>query len=381
MEYSWQWFVVPMKNSEDKHIPWWSIETGESEIDNLVSVVKSEYLNEGSVTEEFEHRLAEFLEGSKVVTSTSGTAALFIALKALGVGAGDKVLVPNMTFIATATAVEMAGAKVVLVDVDEDTMTISQEDLIRKIDDKVKAVIPVHVSGRSAWNSVLHELNQRDRIIVIEDAAEALGSRDPLTGKLLGTMGSAGIFSFSPNKLITTGQGGALTSRSSDILQRARALKDQGRVSRGTGGADRHDLIGYNFKLTNLQSAVGLAQLERAKSRVEHLKKVFSYYQNNIDQCDHVRLMPFNVSKGEFPLWPELNTIHKESIKLELNSKNIGFRDVWHPLNTQKPFLNSDSFPVSAKLSKETLWLPSAFKLTEDDLNRISSCIRCATCH
>lgn len=364
-----------------KHVPWWSVEAGNSEIDNLVDVVRSEYLNEGDVTEKFEHNLENFLDGSKVVTSTSGTTALFMALKAIGVGSGDKVLVPNMTFIATATAVDMTGAKVVLVDVDEQTMTINQDDLIRKIDDKVKAVIPVHVSGRSAWNSVLHELNQQDGIKVIEDAAEALGSRDPLTGKLLGTMGSAGIFSFSPNKLITTGQGGALTSRSGDILERARALKDQGRVSRGTGGADKHDLIGYNFKLTNLQSAVGLAQLERAKSRIDHLKKVYSHYQNNIEQCDHVRLMPFNYGKGEFPLWPELNSIHKESIKLELNSKNIGFRDVWYPLNTQKPFLNSDLFPISAKLSRETLWLPSSFKLTEDDLNRISSSIRCATCH
>src|SRR5262249_43339332 len=207
---------------------------------------------EGGVTAEFERRIAGLVGARHAVASTSCTTALYLALKALDVGVGDEVLVPDITFIATANAVTMTGAKPVLVDVDPATLTIDMASAVKAITSATKAIMPVHVSGRGAAVAPVLAGGKRYGRPAVEAAAEALGSHHH--GKPLGTFGRLGCFSFSPNKTITTGQGGMIVTDDDDLLVRLHQLKDQGRPVRGTGGDDIHPALGFNFKLTNLQA-------------------------------------------------------------------------------------------------------------------------------
>jgi perosamine synthetase len=276
--------------------------------------------------------------------------------------------------------VKLAGGEVMLLDVDPLTMTVSNQEVLRAKNSGVKAIIPVHVSGRSAWNDALRQILSEKKIVIIEDAAEAMGSKDPVSGQFLGTIGDAGIFSFSPNKIITTGQGGALLTNIVKLAKSARSLKDQGRPVRGTGGADRHDFEGYNFKFTNLQSAVGISQLEVLPKRIRFLTELYDVYRSLISDCEHQRLLHFNTSLGEFPLWPEMFFTEKKKILLKLNSAGIGYREVWHPISSQKPYFSSDQFPESKMLSENTIWLPSSFALTEEQIRVVAHNLKCEIC-
>ena len=181
---------------------------GEEERKLLLQVLDSNFLNDGEFTTRFEDKLADLLGSKHVVAVTSGTAALFLALAGNEIGPGDEVIVPDITFIATANAVVMSGAKPVLVDVDPNTLNLSPSEFKKAITSQTKAVIPVHISGRPADMPNILEIAENHGLVVIEDAAEAFSSK--LNGKCLGTFGHAGILSFSPNKTITTGQGGAI---------------------------------------------------------------------------------------------------------------------------------------------------------------------------
>ena len=361
-------------------IPWWTVETSRKELRNVRKVLQSGYLNEGQINKDFETKISNYFNISNVITSTSGTTALYLSLKALGIGPGDLVAVPNLTFIATANAVKLSGASVLPLDVDIKTMTISNEEVLRAERNEVKAIIPVHVSGRSAWNRELRRIRKNGEIILIEDAAEAMGSRDPESGEYLGTLGNCGIFSLSPNKILTTGQGGLIVTNSDLIANTIRALKDQGRPKRGTGGADKHDHEGYNFKFTNLQAAVGLAQFESFASRIEFLSQLYKTYREKIIDCPHQRLFDFQIEKGEFPLWPEMYFTERKAVINKLFEAKIGFREVWLPINSQKPYADGKVYSSSKKLSDSTLWLPSSFSLTKKHIKRITKTLTCQKC-
>ena len=191
-------------------IPWWRPEVGVEERDALLKVIDSNYLNDGDVTAEFEQRSAALLGARYAVATTSGTSAIFLALKSLNVGHGDEVIVPDVTFIATANAVTLTGATPILVDVDPETLMIDPRAVERAITPRTKAVVPVHVSGRAAALEPILAIASRRGVSVVEDAAEALLSK--YQGRCLGTFGVAGCFSFSPNKTVTTGQGGLVVT-------------------------------------------------------------------------------------------------------------------------------------------------------------------------
>jgi perosamine synthetase len=238
------------------------------------------------------------------------------------------------------------------------------------------------VSGRSAWSSEISEFCKTEGIVIIEDAAEAFGSRDPETGKMLGTIGELGAYSFSPNKIITTGQGGAVVSNKAKYLDTLHALKDQGRPTRGTGGPDLHPFEGYNFKLTNLQAAVGLAQLEQYENRRRHLARVYHEYKSRIQTCPHLKLLNFNLEKGEVPLWPDLFVINREELISSLRENHIGYREIWLPIHTQKKYLHSSKdFPNAVLASAHIVWLPSAFSLNKYMIEKIVRNLNCRMCH
>jgi perosamine synthetase len=357
------------------HFPWWRPETGSEERTNVFRVLESNYLNDGDVTTEFERRLATELGCRQGVAVTSGTAALFVSLTALGIQHGDEVVVPDITFIATANAVTLAGATPVLVDVDPDTLGMAPDALARAITPRTRAVIPVHVSGRAAAIERILDIATAHGIAVVEDAAEALGSRHH--GRYLGTFGQAGCFSFSPNKTITTGQGGLVVTDDEALAVRLRELKDQGRPTRGTGGNDVHASIGFNFKLTNLQAAVGLGQLARLDARCDRLRNIYRAYRLALAGIEQVRLLPFDVDGGETPQWIDAMVENRGGLVEHLKNAGIDCRPFWFPIHTQQPYRQSDrGFPHAMQAASRALWLPSAFSMSDDDVRTVCQQIR-----
>ena len=233
-------------------------------------VLKNNFPNEGNFTKLFEKKISKLLKVKYVVSATSGTVSIFLALKALGIKKGDEVIVPNITFPATANAVVLSGAKPVLVDINKDDLLINEKSLIKKINRRTKAIIPVHISGRGSNIKKILKIAKLKKIFVVEDAAEAFMSK--VNKKYLGTFGDLGCFSFAPNKIITTGQGGVVVTNNKSIYKNLSKLKDQGRVGPTTGGEDIYNSVGYNFKFTNLDKCI-----------IEEIVGIYSKYTINID--------------------------------------------------------------------------------------------------
>ena len=308
------------------------------------------------------------MEAKYAVSVTSGTTAIALALMGLGVRPGDEVIVPDITFIATANAVVLAGAQPVLVDVDPRTLNVDPDSVARAINPRTKAIVPVHVSGRGADMQTVLTIARQHGLHVVEDAAEAFMSRQ--AGRYLGTLGNAGCFSFSPNKTITTGQGGMIVTDDESLYVRLRELKDHGRPIRGTGGDDVHHSIGFNFKFTNLQAAVGLAQLSYLPSRLSRLQRIYELYFRELDGLEGIRLPGFRLDLGESPQWTDAIIQQRDELDRYLATQNVHCRRFWFPIHTQAPYHHDDRlFPVSTALCPQAIWLPSAFTLSDNDVS------------
>ncbi len=345
--------------------------------DTLKSIKKiliKKYPNEGEVTKKFEKSLKKILKSKFAVSTTNGTSAIFIALKALNIGSKDEVIVPNITFAATANAVKMTGAKVVLVDIDPKTLLINIESLKNKISHKTKAVIPVHVSGRGSNIKKIIKICKEKNIYIVEDAAEAFGSK--YKNKSLGTFGVCGCFSFAPNKIITTGQGGLVVTDNKSIFHKLKMFKDQGRFGPTTGGEDSYFSDGFNFKLTNLQSALGISQLKTLSRRKKKLLSIYKFYKNNLVQNKNFYLIGFDEKIGEIPLWTDVFCKKRNELFNYLKKNNIYCRYFWHPLSAIRTFKCSFSeLKYSKNLQKKLMWLPSSLDLTNNEQKKICSLI------
>ncbi len=291
--------------------------------------------NEGPMVAKFEERLSEILGVRNVICTTSGTAALYLAIKAAGFLFEQPVAIPDLTFIATAHAVTLNRSAVRLIDVDERGLCTT-------------ANIPVHVSGRLAPVSKLD----------IEDACEAFPS--PLRGW-------AACYSFSPNKVITTGQGGAVATNDDTLAWRIRMFKDQGRDHRGTGGDDDHLTVGFNFKMTDLQAGVGLAQLTDLDRRLARQDAIHDRYKASL------AVIPFRV--GEHPLWTDILLDDRERVIDRLQAVGYQPRRFWKPLHTQPAYRSNEEFPNATRFAQQGLWLPSALTMTDDDVDKVIECV------
>ncbi len=356
-------------------IPWWEPRMTGRELDRLREVIESNYVNDGDVTAAFEREVASFLGAKHAIAVTSGTTAIFLGLVAAGVRLGDEVVVPDLTFIATANAVRLAGATPVLADVDPRTLLLSPAAFEAAITKRTRAVVPVHVSGRGADMAAIGRIASSRGIAVVEDAAEAFGSRRG--GRNLGLFGVAGAFSFSPNKTITTGQGGIVATDDDAVAARLRSLKDQGRPTKGTGGDDVHPGLGFNFKFTNLQAAVGLAQLGDLRERHARQRRNYEIYARDLAGCDGITLPGFGLDDGELPLWTDAIAERRDDLDRHLADRGMGCRRFWFPIHTQAPYRRPDAaFPNAMRVASRALWLPSAFTLTDDDVAAVARAVR-----
>ncbi len=349
-----------------KRIPQIEPLLGIEEREEVLGVLDSGYITEGKKTREFEAELAHYLQVPYVVTANNATIALTIALRGLGIGPGDEVIVPDFTFIATANAVSLAGAEPVFADVSRETFTVDLKDAESRITARTRALIPVDLNGRAPDMSKLKLLADQYGLFVVEDAAQALGSRQ--SGRCLGTFGDAGVFSLGTTKIITTGQGGIIVTHSKGLYESFVRAKDHGRLSRS---AEVHDAIGFNSKFTDLQAAMGLAQLRKLPERIAKKKQLFEWYRESLAEAGSIVFPPLDLNET-VPWFVDILCHDRAPLEAHLKSAGIEARRFYLPIHSQPCYQVAGNYPNTEYIAEHGLWLPSSPALTRADVERIA---------
>ena len=365
----------------------------------LKNCIKTSYVSSiGEYVKKFEKKLCKFLDVRHAVSCNSGTSALHLALRVAGVQSKDEVIVPTMSFVATANAVEYLNAKPVFIDCDNffnldydktklfllnETFSKGGKTYNRKTKRKISALIVVHVFGNAAKISEIIKICKKKKIKVIEDAAGALGTKY-LEGKFknryAGTVGDLGCISFNGNKIITSGGGGVIITNNKELAKKSLHLSTQATVDKFNYV---HDDIGYNYRLTNLQAAVGLAQLEKIKHFLRIKKRIKNFY---LSRLRNFRNFTFNKQPSyannncwmlSISLKKDLQITKNHVIKF-LYSKGIETRSIWKPLHLQKHYKKCQRYKISNSESifKNTITIPSSTNLKNSDLLKVVSLIK-----
>ena len=355
---------------------------GEKELQYVSECVLTGWVSSaGKFVTRFEAMFAEFCEARHAVATSNGTTALHLALLALEIGPGDEVIVPSLTFIATANAVLYTGAQPVLVDSEPDTWNIDPAKVKAAITPQTKAIIPVHLYGHPADMGALREIADRHGLAIIEDAAEAHGAR--YNDRPVGGLGEIGIFSFYGNKIITTGEGGMVVTNRDDLAEKVRILRDHGM------SPDKrywHRVLGYNYRMTNLQAALGVAQMERIESLLAKKKEIAAAYSAGLAGIPGIELPP-QMSWAENVYWlysiiidPQVFGCSRDDLMNHLKQVDIETRPLFPPIHQQPIYNTGQSLPVAERLSENGLSLPSAVTLKLEDVARIVEAIKKASC-
>lgn len=348
----------------------------------------------GAYINELEEKLAEFLKMPMTVACQSGTSALHMALVEAGVEAGDYVIVPTLTFIAAVNPVKYQLAEPIFMDCDEsfcmDTNKLTSfieekcsfdgQRLKLKEDGKaIKALVVVHVFGNMADMETIMELSEKYRFKVIEDATEALGTyytKGKYNGKYAGTIGDFGAFSFNGNKIITTGGGGALTSNNVEALKHIKYLSTQ---AKDDGLYYVHNEIGYNYRMTNLQAALGVAQLEMLPEFIKRKNANYQLYRNLLSQENRYRLREFSSNaysnKWFYALEVKESTSAKalKTIIEKLQAAGIQTRPIWGLIHQQKPYRNCKAYQITQAIteSERIINIPCSTNITEEEIRYV----------
>jgi perosamine synthetase len=343
------------------------------ELKEVTKVIKSTFLTENKYTKKFEKKFKSITKAKYTIAVSNWTMGLFCCLKALKIGKNDEVIVPDITFIASANAVILAGAKVVLCNVDSETLNISTSDIEKMITKRTKAIMPVHLYGNSCNMTKLLQIAKKYKLKIIEDAAQGLGVFHKK--KHVGTIGDVGGFSFYGNKLITTGEGGIITTNNKKIYDEIQQLKNHGRKVKGKF---IHEKIGYNFMFTDIQAAIGLAQISKLKKIINKKLAIYKYYKSNIKKNEEIKYIK-ELDKTSSVYW-FTNIITKQALKLKkfLLKKNIESRNCFYPLSLQPCYDNNSDIikkyvnkKNSLNIYKSLLSLPSATQINKSELNKV----------
>jgi len=350
---------------------------GGKEKDYLLDCLETNWISsQGKYIEEFSQKFAAFCGAKYGVLTTSGTTALHLALAALGIGKGDEVIIPTFTMIATAFAVFHAGASLSLVDSEPETSNIDVSKIEEKINKKTKAIIPVHIYGHPCDMDPIMKLAKKYKLWVIEDAAEAHGAK--YKNRMTGGIGHIGCFSFYANKIITMGEGGAVVTNNKKIAQKLDLLHDLAHSSKKRFS---HIAVGYNYRLTNLQAAVGLAQLEKVEKYIKSRIRNAHLYNDYLKQIKGLRLP---VEKGwaknvywmygilldkDFP-------VSRDELMEILEKRGIGTRAFFIPMHLQPVFIKmglfkGEKYPVAEEWGEKGLYLPSGSGLTKEQIKYV----------
>jgi len=355
---------------------------GEEELNNVIDCLKTNWISsKGEYIEKFEERFANYCGCKYGVSTTSGTTALHLALAALGINKEDELIVPAFTMISSVFAIVYTGAKPVLVDAEQETWNIDVTRIGKKITPQTKAIMPVHIYGHPCDMDRIMEIAEKHNLWVIEDAAEAHGAE--YKGRKVGGIGHIGCFSFYANKIITTGEGGMVVTNNQEIAERARSLKD---LAFSKERRFLHTDLGFNYRMTNIQAAIGLAQFEKIDEMVERRRRNAHLYNSLLNDIQGIRL-PIEKEWAKNVYWMYSIMVENEfgitrnELMDRLAKKGIETRTFFVPMNQQPIFQKMglpklEEYPVAENLSTRGMYLPSSSNLKEKEIRYICKCIK-----
>jgi perosamine synthetase len=306
---------------------------GEEEAEAAAQAVRENWITEGPKSAEFSRRLNDLIGVEFGVFAPNGTLALALGLMALGIKHGDEVLIPDTTFVGSATAAVMVGAVPVFVDVDPDTFQLDVESAEKFVTARTRAIMPVHLYGTACNMAEVRRFAERHDLQIIEDAAQGIGVTHG--GKHVGSQGDVGCFSFFADKTITTGEGGYVVCRDASTFDRLRALRNQGRIDRGSF---IHPEIGYNFRTTDIQSAIGLVQLGKLPSIIERKTEIFGWYLDLLQSVPQVRILGASEGGSHVPFRCVLIADRAQDLTRHLEASGVQTRGFFYPLHRQPCF-------------------------------------------
>ena len=351
-----------------------------SESDYLQKCIETGWISsEGPFVEDFEHEFANLCNRKHAVAVSSGSAALELAVHALGVNKGDEVILPTFTIISCVAPLIRIGAIPVLVDAHPLTWNIDVDQIEQKITSKTKAIMAVHIYGLPVDMDPLISLAKKHGLMIIEDAAEAHGLL--YKDKICGSFGDVSTFSFYPNKLITTGEGGMVLTDDDRIAEKCKSLRN---LCFQNNQRFIHEEIGWNFRMTNMQAALGLAQIERLDEFINKKRSMGKKYNALLKGLNNIQLPLKETSYSENIYWiyglvlDENFLVNADSIMEKLKKSGIGTRPYFWPIHNQPvlkklDLFKNDSFPVAERIARKGFYIPSGLGLTDSEINRVSS--------
>lgn len=370
---------IPIKENEGKIVPVSEPCLIGNEKKYVLDCLESNWISSaGKYITMFEENFAKACNAKYAISCSSGTTALHLALYVLGVKEGDEVIIPTFTMIATANAVRYVGATPVLVDADRETWNIDVHQIECKITPKTKAIIPVHIYGHPCNMDAIHRIAKKYNLLVIEDAAEAHGAEYKY--KKIGGLSDATCFSFYANKIISTGEGGMITTNNQEFYEKARIIREH------AFSKERHfwhEYLGYNYRMTNMQAAIGVAQVENFETLVSKRIRNANFYMETLKGVKGITFPPQhkdvkNVYWMFSILLNEISKISRDNLRKILADKGIETRTFFIPIHLQPIYYKSEykgKFPVSEYLCKHGLYLPSSGNLDENIIIYISKLI------
>ena len=323
----------------------------------------------GPYTQEFEERISELMNVPYVTLTNSGTSALIISLLSIGIKPGDEVILPALTWIATAQAAALLGAHVVLVDCLPRLPIIDIEGVARKITKKTKAIIPVNLNGRACDIKRLKNIAKENNIYIIEDVCKGMFSQN--NNCYLGTIGDIGCFSMGMISLLSIGYGGFLVTKNIDLHNKIRLIRDHGVVR----NPEEYKYLGANYKVSDLLASIGLGQLDKLQEKIKRVCDIYKIYNEALSENSKCNLLPVDILSGEVPLYVEAYSEQREDLINYLNVNNIGTSRFHLPLHSARYLDSPDNFPCANELSKNAFILPSGPSQSLDNVYKCAELI------
>lgn len=355
-------------------IPIYQPHIGKKEKEYVQDCLNSSWISsKGKYIEMFEDEFAKFVDIKHATTVSNGTVALHLALLSIGIKDGDEVIVPSLTYVASVNAIKYIGAKPVFIDSLIDTWQLDPSKLENAITTKTKAIMVAHLYGMSCDMTKIMAIAKRYKLKVVEDCAEAFGTK--FKNRHVGTFGDVSAFSFFGNKTITTGEGGMVVSNSNKIIDLARRIKGQG-LAKNT--EYWHDILGYNYRMTNICAAIGLAQLESANKFIQRKRNIAELYIMGLKGLPITVLTEPQYVYGSYWMISILfeNSKVRTIIRKKLTDNNVETRPVFYPINSLPMYKDGVVFKNALFLSKRGINLPSFPDLTDKQINYICKTIR-----
>lgn len=372
-----------------KKYPLFDIYWDENDIEKVTNVIRrGSYWATGPEIREFEEQLEKYFNSQFVVTFNSGTSALHAALLAYGITSGE-VILPSLSFISTANCVILAGAKPIFSEIEEESIGLNSEDVIERITDKTRAIIPMHYGGRVCkCLKTLKEIAEDNNLILIEDNAESFGAK--IGNDFAGTIGNAGMLSFCQNKIITTGEGGAICTNDEKVYEKLLLIRSHGRVEQpGTNYfSNIYEMdyveIGYNYRISTLSAALGISQLEKIDRIIELRRARGKYYDKNLIDIPEIEIIPeLHGFKNVYQLYSILLKTPEKRTDLQeyLLKNNIYTKIYFYPIHLKSFYRRKYGYkegylPITESISNRLISLPFSLRFTDDDQDYIINKIR-----